>query len=852
MVRIEEKAHKAETGFISSVIKPTIMTMDPITKEVDPELMNDQIVAMETRIAAEEKIQKDIKEVTKLEKEIPLVEYQCNQKKEEFKALNKSVISLKELIAKFEKNFKQGKADVTEYKKQVFETEQKIKTLESKKAQVEILTKQLELKKDEATIKLEKIKSDVQKKVEKNGEEEQKKIRTEAIEICQKKISEKELKLVKVEKLVETANSLKKKINRETSEVVRKVLEAEVKKVLEQIKKGETKIEKLTKEISQGKKIIREATNDLKTYKKEHEKEKLKDLVKGECTAYTVRPHRRYCTKRLTCGACANWSNIYRTEKCLVWKGDKCVQNDYNYSKNNSRYECASRNHEYKVNRCTKFDTTGKCIEHKTFYGIKKCLSYETNNGKIVCVKDKVLFPEYACKTKVGDVCTDVTYHRVRFYCKSYKLNADGHRFCHHLDVFYGENNYEFECLKEGKHNGKDAGCLEYKKVLVPGAEKLVKIGKTWLKENCKALKVTKVNEIKGEKKTEVQENKKAIESKKDMIKDVEAEKVIEQCKKQIKQKLAVIREANKEKIARTETVVKAIEKKTADKPTSKVTESIKEIVAKKVAQVKKAEEKIIKAIKTEEAAAKKSDKIIKEQAKLAAKDPKAFKSAVEEIKKQAEIKRACNKKITEIAAKNLKKLSEGVKKTEAKRELSCKFKTISKEKEAIFEAEKEISKNKALIKKMDAGKVTVVVNKKGEAVAVTKSLTGCQRKIELQKVIIAEAKKTIAETKKDISTLNKKIVSALGEKEGKVMVMKMIRKEAKAAEIISKCNKKIISMAAEVETEKAKIEKEVGVKKFDKIATVCEKRQAIHRQMEKKWKSESSKSVIGHEAKSI
>jgi hypothetical protein len=308
----------------------------------------------------------------------------------------------------------------------------------------------------------------------------------------------------------------------------------------------------------------------LKIYKKQHEQEKLKDLVKGDCTAYTVRPHRRFCTKRKTCGACATWSSIYRTEKCLIWKGEECAKKDYKYSRNNSRYECASRNHKYKINRCTKFDINGKCISHKTFFGIKKCLSYETNNGKITCVKHDTLFPQYACKTKVGDVCTEVSYHRVRFYCKSYKLNTDGHRYCHNLDVFYGENNYDFECLKEGQHNGQDAGCVEYKKVLVPGAEKLVKIGKTWLKENCKALKITKdVTETKGEKKTEVQENKNAIYSKKELIKDAEAEKIIEKCKKDIKEKLAVIRESNKEKADRIETFEKKVETKTTGKPTT-------------------------------------------------------------------------------------------------------------------------------------------------------------------------------------------------------------------------------------------------------------------------------------------
>jgi chromosome segregation ATPase len=88
--------------------------------------MNDQIVAMETRIAAEEKIQREIKELTKLEKDLPAVKAECAKKRAESADLNKEVISLKELVAKNEKEFKEGKADVTIYKKTTFETEQKI------------------------------------------------------------------------------------------------------------------------------------------------------------------------------------------------------------------------------------------------------------------------------------------------------------------------------------------------------------------------------------------------------------------------------------------------------------------------------------------------------------------------------------------------------------------------------------------------------------------------------------------------------------------------------------------------------------------------------------------------------
>jgi hypothetical protein len=94
----------------------------------------------------------------------------------------------------------------------------------SKKAQVDLLAKQLELKAEESQLKLDKIQSEVQKKVEKNPVEAQKKTRAEAIEICQKKITEKEAKLVRVEKLLKQAQSITKKFNRETSPVIKKEL----------------------------------------------------------------------------------------------------------------------------------------------------------------------------------------------------------------------------------------------------------------------------------------------------------------------------------------------------------------------------------------------------------------------------------------------------------------------------------------------------------------------------------------------------------------------------------------------------------------------------------------------------
>ena len=56
MVRMEEKEVKAETGFVTSTIKPNSMTMDPVIKEIDPTMLNDELVDMQTRIEEEQKI----------------------------------------------------------------------------------------------------------------------------------------------------------------------------------------------------------------------------------------------------------------------------------------------------------------------------------------------------------------------------------------------------------------------------------------------------------------------------------------------------------------------------------------------------------------------------------------------------------------------------------------------------------------------------------------------------------------------------------------------------------------------------------------------------------------------------
>jgi hypothetical protein len=474
IVKMQTGAHKAETGFVTRSIEPKTLTMDPTIKEVDPEMLNNELVDMQTRIAEKVKLEKEFKDKITLTKTIPLIRHKCDKKKKESLDLNKKVHTLEEIMKKYKEGVKTGKMTRKVYKDKVFKTEKKLKKIQAKKAKVDKLVAELEAKEKEGTLKLHRIKSDINKKVEKNQEQVEKDIRSKTIEICTKKINEKERKLERVEKLSEKATKIRNAIKRETSPVVRKKLEIKESKIRTQIRKGEKEVKKLTTEIKKDKNVIRESTKILKEIKHKHEQEKLKDLVKGKCTAFTVRPHRRYCVRRFRKdGACSKWGSIYRKEKCAIFKGDECIQKSYNYSRKTGRYECASRNHEYKITKCVKFDTKGKCLNKKTFYGIKKCLSYNTNGKKLVCTEKKVLFPEYACKTKVGDICTEAVYHRARFYCQFYKLNKDGHRYCHKLDIFYGENNYQFECVQEGKFKGKNAGCLEYKKVLVPGAEKL-------------------------------------------------------------------------------------------------------------------------------------------------------------------------------------------------------------------------------------------------------------------------------------------------------------------------------------------------------------------------------------------
>lgn len=785
--------------------------------------------------------------MTKLETEVPLTKHICDKKKTQSAELEKHVISLKEIIEKNKELVKEGKMETKIFAQKALETEKKIIKISTQKAKVDSDIKQLELKVEEATLKVHRLKSDLQKRVERNPEKVEKETRDQAIEICQKKINQKDQKLERVEKLTQKANKITETINRETSPVMRRQLALEESKVQKQIIKGEKEIKKLTEEIKKDKKIIRQSTTVLKQIKKEHEKEQLKDLVKGKCTAYTVRPHRRFCINRRPIDkSCVKWSSIYRTEKCLVWKGDECAQKSFKYSKDNSRYECASRSHEYKVSKCVKFDTTGtKCIKKQTLFGIKKCLSYETNNDKLTCVKEKILFPEYACKTKVGSVCTEVVYHRVRFYCQTYNVTKDGHRFCHKLDVFYGEDNFDFECLKEGKHNGKDIGCLEYKKVLAPGAETLKKIGKTWLKEHCKALKkdaiVTSVPTKTTGKVTVTEQNKNAVITTTEAKKDVEAQKIIDQCKKQIKEKLRIVRESNRFN-KRSEVVVAKVDNKT--KATTEIrnvrTVPVKSLTTEQKDQVKKVEIVELKAIKTESILAKKCDKIIREQTKAAVKsnDPVVFKKAVEEIKKQAAIKRQCNAKVTELSEEGFKKWSVGRVQVESRKQIRVQFNIIESEKEAIFKAKTVIATNEALLKN---NKTNTTVN-----------AAACQRKIEMAKTIIAESKKTIAETKKSLVVIENKVVERLGKNEGALITKPLIRQYSTGNKTISNCNKKIVSIATEVAIQKAEIVKATGAKKFELEVSVVEKRQQINELKAKKLTKEANSGLVYFEARKI
>lgn len=856
---------------------------------------------MQTKIAEQKALEKEEKEKLKLSKDIPLVKHEYKKTKKEELDLNKKVLSLKDIIEKYKKGVKEGKVNKETYKQKVFETQKKIEKIEAKKAKVHKKVAELQAKKEEIKAKLHKITSDLQKRVEKNPEQVEKDIRSKTIEICKKKINEKERKLEKIEKLSEKASKLKEMIKRETSPVVRKKLEIKVAKVKTQIHKGERAVKKLTVAIKKDKKVIRQAGKILKKIKHAHEKEKLKDLVKGKCTAYSIRPHRRYCIKRNKDKTCKKWSSIYRTEKCMVWKGDECVQKNYKYSRKTSRYQCVSRNHQYKIEKCVKFDTKQKCLSKKTFYGIKKCLKYDTDGNKLVCVKSKVLFPQYACKTKVGDVCTEVVYHRARFYCQIYKLNKQGHRYCHKVDVFYGENNYHFQCLKEGTFNGKKAGCLLYKKVHIPGTEKLQKIGKTWLKSHCKALKKNSIKKIadaplkKMKKKKETMGCKRSVYTKKEKLKDIEAKKIIEKCKTEIKEKLRAMRKSNRI-IKRQSEIIKREQRSTGsktiiDKNAKGEAKSIdgkkvhkhsstvegKEVEgksslskkhdekARKVHHQKLTQEQIRKIkrfeliqlgkIKGEKTVLKKADKIIKMQKKaVKSTDKKVFSKALDEIKKQASIKRKCNLKITKLSEEGFKKWSVGRVQVEAKKQLKCKYNLIQKEKETIFGAKKEIAANEALIKShmSKKGKITVIKFVKGKKVKVVVDIGECKRKIKLAKTLIQEAKKTIVQAKKSVKVLQKDVKDRLGKKLSGRIVKSLTVKYSKGRKYISKCNTKIISLKAKVQLEQAKLNLQKGIKKFKLFTKIFENKSKINMITMKKWKKQASRGIIYYEAKKV
>lgn len=585
----------------------------------------------------------------------------------------------------------------------------------------------------------------------------------------------------------------------------------------------------------------------------------------------------------------------------MIWKGDECVQKKYNYSRKTGRYECASRNHEYKINKCVKFDTKGKCQKKKDFYGIKKCLSYDTDGKTLKCMKEKVLFPQYACKTKVGDICTEVVYHRARFYCQTYKLNKDGHRYCHKLDVFYGENNYQFECLKEGKHNGKNAGCLEYKKILVPGAEKLQKVGKTWLKNHCKALKknpVKKTSDIpmkKLTKKTEAQACKRSVYTKKEKIRDEEARKIIEKCKTEIKEKLRAMRKSNRI-IKRQSKFVNKSERSTGSKTitdknakshaklidgkrvnrlsdSAKGTETVgkdrlsknhskdarktetQKLTEEQKRRIKRFEQISLGKIKGEKTTLKKCNKIIREQKKaVKSKNPKVFKRALDEIKKQASIRRSCNAKITKLSEEGFKKWSVGRVQVEAKKQLRCKYNLIQKEKETIFGAKKEIAVQRALIKSKIAknGKITVTKYVKGKKVNVVVDLGECKRKIKLAKTLIREAKKTIVQAKNSVKVLQKDVRNRLGKKLSGRIVRALTVRYSKGRRVISQCNTKIVSLKAKIEIEQAKLHLQKGIKKFKLFTKIYENKSKVNMLTMKKWKKQGSRGVIFFEARKV
>lgn len=752
MVVMKEKHHVAETGFVTSTIKPNSLTMEPTIKEIDPTMLNDQLVDMETRVQEEQKILQETRELERIEKELPAMQEACQKKKHESLDLNKQIIDLKEILEKSKKDVREGKITAKSFQNKTFETEKKITTLESKKADVDKLAKDLDVKVKEQEEKAQQIKSRLDKKIEKNPARLEKDKRSQIIEKCKDHINRKELSTKRFEKLTNEAKIIRERILRETSTVIKRELAQKEAELVKEIKKVEEKVNKLETKIKNEKKIIRESTKALKEVQKAQEKEKLRDLVKGECTAHIIRPHKRYCLKKDAKGICAQWGSIYRTEKCVRWNGDKCAEFNYTYSKKNGRYECASRDHTYKVDKCVKLDTQGKCLGKKVIYGTKKCITYNTNNGELVCQESKVFFPQVSCKTKVGDVCTELEVHETKFFCQTFRVNKDGHRFCHKYDVIHGENNFDLECLKEGTHEGKDVGCLEYKKVEVKGAVKLMKMSKTWLKENCKALNKNPVTSIVGvpsKKSVEENGNKNAVITETERVKDAEAEKVIENCKRQIKEKLKVIRESNRIVGGRTETVVPKSSSELITENSKIMREEAKK--ERDAMNARKQQE-----IATAQEEARKEIKIIRNQ--IAEENEKIFKSEKTVSVNENLIKQAKDNKIV------ISHFSNGKEEKQVYSVPECQ-KKIEEAKAIITESKKRISTSFQKVKKVESDLKTKI-GKESSRVVVKRSGSS-----SVSESVVSKCNKKIVDIKARIAVNEAKLAKATGAEKSKITI---------------------------------------------------------------------------------
>lgn len=110
-----------------------------------------------------------------------------------------------------------------------------------------------------------------------------------------------------------------------------------------------------------------------------------------------------------------------------------------------------------KIESCSEFKSDGTCKVTKTLYGVKECSSYNVTNGKIVCVKHEIYFPEYTCIEKHSNgKCKLRKFYKPRFFCKIYK-QLNGTRFCSTMKEYYSEKQHKLVCLKDS-----DKGCMSY------------------------------------------------------------------------------------------------------------------------------------------------------------------------------------------------------------------------------------------------------------------------------------------------------------------------------------------------------------------------------------------------------